>query len=43
MYDSLCGPSGTVTISAQKQLAVNLADVAHMFQPRAATCCEAGR
>jgi len=37
------GPSGTVTISAQKELAVNLADVAHTFQPRATICCETGR
>mgnify|MGYP007064146038 CR=1 FL=1 len=43
MYDSSCGRSGTVTISAQKELAVNLADVAHTFQPRATICCETGR
>jgi len=43
MYDSSCGRSGTAAISAQKELAVNLADEAHTFQPRAAICCETGR
>jgi len=43
MYDSSCGRSDTVTISAQKELAVNLADVALTFQPRATICCETGR
>jgi len=43
MYDSSCGRSGTVTISSQKELAVNLADVAHTLQPRATISCETGR
>jgi len=43
MYDSSCGRSGTATISAQKALAVNLADVAHTLQPRATICCETSR
>jgi len=43
MHDSSCGRSGTATISAQKELTVNLADVAHTFQPRATFCCETGR
>jgi len=43
MYDSSCRRSGTVTIPAQKELALNLADVAHTFQPRATICCETGR
>jgi len=30
------------TTSAQKKLAVNLADVAHTLQPRATICCETG-
>jgi len=43
MYDSSCGRSGTATISAQKELEVNLADVAHTFQPRDTIWCETGR
>jgi len=43
MYDSSCGRAGTATIPPQKELAVNLADVAHTFQPRATICCKAGR
>ena len=43
MYDSSCGRFGTATISAKKELAVNLADVAHTFQPLVTICCEAGR
>jgi len=43
MHDSFCGRSGTATISAQKELAVSLADVAHTLQPRATICCETGR
>jgi len=35
MYDSSSGRSGTATISAQKELAANIADVAHTFQPSA--------
>jgi len=42
MVDRSCGPSGTATTSAQTELAVNLTDVAHTFQPRATICCEAG-
>ena len=43
MYDSSCGCSRTETISAQKELPVNLADVAHTLQPRATIFCETGR
>jgi len=42
MFDSSCGHFGTMAISAQKELAVNLADVAHTFQLRATMCCETG-
>jgi len=43
MYDNSCGRSGTATITAQKEQAVNPADEAHTFQPRATICCKMGR
>jgi len=43
MCDSSFGRSRTATISALKEVAVNLADVAHKLQPHATVCCETGR